>query len=281
MDPLPTGQPVDGKALCPVVSRGTGFVTCRWLNEPVTEKGSVIEDQRLRFETPLYTIAEAARIVDVPPSTLAAWAKGYVRRFPDRPEVTGEPIITYLAPGRPGESSIPFVGVAEALVLAAIRRSGVPMQRVRPALAALTDGLGVDHALASKKLYTDGAELLYDYAEHHRSSPEGKSAYDLVVLRSGQRVFRPVIEEYLRRIDYDPVDGYARLIHVPAYERAQVLVDPRRSFGAPILARGAARVRDILERFWAGESLEDLTDDYGVPADELEDVVRVASRRAA
>lgn len=32
-----------------------------------------------RFELPLYTVAEAARIVDVPPSTLATWAKGYVR----------------------------------------------------------------------------------------------------------------------------------------------------------------------------------------------------------
>lgn len=139
----------------------------------------------------------------------------------------------------------------------------------------------MDHALASKKLYTDGAELLHDYAEQHGASPEGKSVHDLVVLRSGQRVFRPVIEEYLRRIEYNPADGYARLIHVPAYDRAQVVVDPRRAFGAPILARGAARVGDILERFWAGESLEDLTEDYGVPADELEDVVRVASRRAA
>lgn len=247
----------------------------------MTKEGFAIEDLRLRFETPLYTVAEAARIVDVPPSTLASWAKGYVRSFPNRPEVTGAPIITYVAPKRPGESSIPFVGVAEALVLAAIRRSGVPMQRVRPALAALTDGLGIDHALASKKLYTDGAELLYDYAKLHQESPAGRAVYDLVVLRSGQRVFRAVIEDYLRRIEYDAVDGYARLIHVPAYERAHVVVDPRRSFGAPIFARGAARVDDILARFWAGESLEDLTEDYGVPADELEDVVRVASRRAA
>ena len=32
-----------------------------------------------RFSSPLYTVAEAARYLDVPASTLASWAKGYRR----------------------------------------------------------------------------------------------------------------------------------------------------------------------------------------------------------
>lgn len=238
-------------------------------------------DHSLRFEVPLYTVTDAARIVDVPPSTLATWAKGYVRQFPDRPEVMGEPVVAYVPPERVGAPAIPFVGLAEALVLAAIRRSGVPMQRVRPALQALNEGLGLEHALASKKLYTDGAELLFDFGEHHRDSIDGQIALELVVVRSGQRIFETVIEEYLKRVDYDPDDGYARLIHVPAYKKAQVVVDPNRAFGAPIFEHGAGRVEDVLQRFWAGESLDELASDYGVPPDQLEDVVRVASRRAA
>ncbi|MGH9258763.1 MAG: DUF433 domain-containing protein, partial [Acidimicrobiales bacterium] len=176
--------------------------------------------------------------------------------------------------------SIPFVGLAETLVLAAVRRSGVPMQRVRPALLTLQDELGLEHALASRKLYTDGAELLFDYGESRRDTPEGRSVLNLVVVRSGQRVFTEVIEAYLRRIDYAK-DGYPRLIHVPAYKHAEVVVDPRRAFGAPVFERGGARVEDVLGRFWAGESLDELSDEFGVPADQLEDVVRVASRRAA
>ena len=57
--------------------------------------------------------------------------------------------------------------------------------------------------------------------------------------------------------------------------------DPTRSFGAPIFERGGVRVADVLERFWAGDTLSDLVDEFGVPADQLEDVLRVASRRAA
>jgi uncharacterized protein (DUF433 family) len=233
-----------------------------------------------RFEVPLYTVAEAARVVDVPPTTLATWAKGYVRRAPGRGEVRGEPVVTYIAPDREREPCIPFVGLAETLVLAAVRRSGVPMQRIRPALTELQRELGIDHALASRRLYTDGAELLFDYGETRRNTPEGRSVLNLVVVRSGQRVFSEVIEAYLRRIDYAD-DGYASLIHVPAYEHAEVVVDPTRAFGAPVFERGGARVEDVLERFWAGETLDELSGEFGVPADQLEDVLRVASRRAA
>jgi uncharacterized protein (DUF433 family) len=235
---------------------------------------------RLRFDVPLYTVAEAARIVDVPASTLSTWAQGYRRSFPERPDVVGDSIITYLTPEAPRQPSIPFVGLTEATVLAAIRRSGVPMQRVRPALQALEDGLGIEHALASRRLYTDGAELLFDYAENHRDTVHGNAAKHLVVVRSGQRVFTELVLEYLRRIEYAS-DGYAELIHVPAYEHAQVVVDPTRSFGAPIFERGGSRLDDVLQRFWAGESLDELSDEFGVPLSQLEDVLRVASRRAA
>ena len=154
------------------------------------------------------------------------------------------------------------------------------MQRIRPALEELQRGLGVDHALASRKLYTDGAELLYDFGESRRSSAEGRVALDLVVVRSGQRAFAEVVGDYLQRIEY-AADGYAALIHVPAYEHAEVVVDPARSFGAPIFERGGARIDDVLGRFWAGESLGELSAEFGVPADQLEDILRVASRRAA
>lgn len=225
-------------------------------------------------------MAEAARIVDVPPSTLATWAKGYVRHFDARPDVVGSAVVTHLAPTQAGEPSIPFVGLAEALVLAAVRRSGVAMQRIRPALAGLQQEIGIEHALASQMLYTDGAELLFDYGDSRRDTAEGRSVLDLVVVRSGQRVFTEVIQAYLKRIEYGS-DGYASLIHAPAYEHAKVVLDPTRAFGAPIFERGGARIDDVLQRFWAGESIDDLGGEFGVPAAELEDVLRVASRRAA
>lgn len=234
----------------------------------------------LRFSVPLYTVADVARIVGAPATTIGEWAKGYSRRFKNRAVVTGQPVITSMEADGPRQPSIPFVGLAEALVLSAVRRSGVPMQRVRPALQRLQTEIGLEHALASRKLYADGAEILFDFSEHDAQPHDARDVRKLVVVRNGQSVFTEVIAAYLQRIDYGD-DGYAKLIRVPTYEHADVVADPTRSFGAPIFERGGARVDDVLERFWAGETLSELADEFGVPADQLEDVLRVASRRAA
>ena len=42
------------------------------------------------------------------------------------------------------------------------------MQRIRPAIQALKIGLGIDHALASRRLYTDGAEPGQQMQRHVR-----------------------------------------------------------------------------------------------------------------
>ncbi|MGH8929462.1 MAG: DUF433 domain-containing protein [Egibacteraceae bacterium] len=234
-----------------------------------------------RFTVPLYTLSEAARCLGVPRSTFTSWARGYERRSAGRPAVKGAPIVTALPVPSSGTTPVvPFVGLAEGMVLAAIRRHGVPLQRIRPALQVIKERLGIAHALASRSLYTDGAEVLYDYAEAHGETPEAASARQLVVVRHGQRVFTEVVQQYLHRIEY-AADGYARLIRLPQYERAQVVADPSRSFGQPIFERGGARLSDVLQRFWAGEDLDVVAEDFGVPQAQLEDVLRVASRRAA
>jgi len=233
--------------------------------------------QDIRFDLPMYTVAEAARALDVPPTTLSTWAFGYVRKPSGRREHRGEAVVTAF-PDALGPS-IPFVGLAEGMVLAAVRQSGVSLQRVRPALAVLGSEMGIAHALASKRLYTDGAELLFDHAAQ-LPSDEGDAVRELVVIRSGQRVFSEIIEAYLHRIEYG-TDGYARLIRLPAYERAEVVADPDRAFGQPIFARGGARVSDVLDRFWSGDDIQTLSEEFGIPKPEIEDVLRAASRRAA
>jgi hypothetical protein len=103
--------------------------------------------------------------------------------------------------------------------------AGVPLQRIRPALSRLQDELGIEHVLASRSLYTDGAELLYDYAQSHEDTSEGKSARQLVVVGNNQQVFQEVVEQGLRQVDFAS-DGWARAIHLPQYRKADVVVDP-------------------------------------------------------
>jgi uncharacterized protein (DUF433 family) len=194
--------------------------------------------------------------------------------------VVGAPVLTAIGKDGARGPVVPFVGLAEGLVLTAIRHGGVPLQRIRPALAQLEKEFSVQHALASKRLYTDGAEILFDYSENGDDPDAARAARDLVVVRNGQRVFSDVVESYLRRIEFGK-DGYAKLIHLPAYQTADVVVDPTRGFGQPIFARGGARLEDAIALFRAGESLDSVSKEYGVPRADLEDAVRIATRIAA
>jgi uncharacterized protein (DUF433 family) len=232
-----------------------------------------------RFDVPLYTLAEAARYLDVPVTTLRSWAHGY-RRAGDRAGVRMPPVLTALPRGRAPGPVIPFIGLAEGLVLTMMRRSGVPLQRIRPALVRLEREFGLRHALASRRLYTDGAEVLFNYAEHGDDPLAAQAAGALVVVRNGQSVFNEVVQSYLRRVEFDH-EGYPTMIRLPAYEVADVLADPGRGFGQPIFARGGARLEDALGMFRAGESLGVVAEEYGVPLAQLEDAVRIATRTAA
>lgn len=216
-----------------------------------------------RLARPIFTLREAAGHLAVPVSTLHAWARRDAR-----------PLVTTVQ-AAPGAASVPFVGFAEAFVLSAFRRAGLPLQRIRPAVGVLRRELGLEHALASRDLYTDGTEVLYRFVE--REEPE---LLELTVVRTGQKQFSEVVRDHLQPITYGD-DGWARLIELPAYQHARVVVDPSRAFGLPMTLSGGARVEDLVDRFVAGDSLASIAEDFAVPAEEVEDVIRVATRSSA
>ncbi|HET7743442.1 MAG TPA: DUF433 domain-containing protein [Gaiellaceae bacterium] len=237
--------------------------------------GVKVRNGDTRFTAPLYTSAEAARFLGVPTSTLSTWAKGYVRRPPGRSEVRGARIITSVEAPR-NYPTIPFIGLGEAMVLAAFRKAGVSLQHIRQAVRILDREIGVNHALASRRVYTDGAVILFDYAD--ATDDEELAGLTEVVRR--QRVFAPVVREYLKKIDY-AADGWAARLVSPATPRPIVIVDPRRAFGQPIFIHGASRVEDVIDRWKAGDRLVEVAEDFGVPTEDVEDILRVALPAAA
>ena len=78
----------------------------------------------LRFRTPLYTVAEAARVIGVPATTLATWTKGYERARPVGRPVVGQAVVTAF-PATGAAPNIPFVGLAEGLAGSSLTRFGV------------------------------------------------------------------------------------------------------------------------------------------------------------
>ena len=220
-----------------------------------------------RFERPLYTVAEAARFVGMAPSTLDTWARGYERRRNTSAVIRKEPVITALEQ-RPGDRrSIPFIGLVEAAVVQAFRQTGLPMQRIRRALEVLTEQGELEHALASRQIYSDGAEILYDYA----LSSDDKQLRLLTVVHSGQRAFHEVIKQYLERITFQ--DTWASKLILPVTKRHLLQVSASVQAGEPQLLHGGAPLSAVRSRLVAGELAKSVARDYGVPCDEIVEAI--------
>lgn len=229
----------------------------------------------LRFTEPRYTVAEAARYVGMPPSTLASWAKGYTKHFANRPTVKQGPVITSLPSVTGSGATIPFIGLVEATVVQAFRQTGLPLQRVRRALQVLADQGELEHALASKRLYTDGAQVLYDYA----STSGDQMLRLLTVVDSGQRVFHEVISDYLRRISFE--DSWATALILPVTRRELLRVRPTVASGDPIFLHGGAPLNAVVSRSKAGESMRSIAEDYEVPVEDIEEALGAVLPQAA
>ncbi|MGH8908174.1 MAG: DUF433 domain-containing protein [Egibacteraceae bacterium] len=235
----------------------------------------------IRFSVPLYTTAQAARYVRVPESTYRAWAKGYRRVFDGGSrEVSGDPIITTL-PAKRGYPAIPFVGLAESMVLAGFRKAGVSLQHIRQTIPVLEREVGVAHALASKRLYTDGAVILYDYAQAGAADPDAvQELSGLTRVVDGQRVFAEVVRDHLRRLTYAE-DGWADQVVLPYTDRDLLRIRPDQAGGQPLFVHGRAPLEAVVSRWRAGDRLAEIARDFGVPVDDVEDALRVSVGAAA
>ena len=209
------------------------------------------------FTVPLYTQREAADVVGVPASTFHHWARGYMYKTLDGSQKSSPALVTTVGVRR--GPVVPFIGLGEAYVLAAFRQTGVPMQRIRPAIERLESEIGLRAALTSERLKTDGAELLWEYRDQDPDT--GDVVGQLVVVRNRQAVFQEVIQHYLRTITYQ--GGRLVSIRLPDY-KPEVIVDPHLNFGQPTLASRGIRVADVLGRVNAGEPADDVAHDYGL-----------------
>lgn len=226
-----------------------------------------------RFNVPLYASAEAARYLDVRETTFRTWVKGYRREFLGRVPVEGQPLITGFPAKSRGGPSIPFIGLAEGMFLSALRRANMPLQQIRPALELVRTKIGVDHALASRRLYVAGAQLLWEVSSADEVDEEARhSARDLIVLRDNQYVFRQVIEQYLKNITYD--EAYARRIHLPGYEVASIAADAEINFGKPYFTHTGTPLYAVHDLLKAGERITDIADDFDLPIDQVTEVAQ-------
>ncbi len=214
---------------------------------------------------PILTPREVAVHVDLPSSTLHRWLST---------PAAGASLVHRIEPPTPRSASIPFIAVAEAMVLRVFRRElRLPMREIREAATRLREELGTEYALASRRLASDGVTILFNLAKD-LGDPQWARA------RDGQLAINDVITRYLRYVTWENNDDYPVRLKLTGYAAADVIIDPRFAFGQPVFATSKVRVRDVVAAFVAGESMETISHEYGISVEEVEAAIR-AERRVA
>jgi len=213
---------------------------------------------------PAYGISETAHYLRIPRATLRSWVLG--RYYPtERGRTFFKPIIT--PPDRDGPL-LSFVNLVEAHVLDAIRRvHEIPLPQVRRAIEYLSRHFHSRHPLAEHTFETSGVDLFIQ-----------KYGQLITITQDGQLAIRTLLEAHLRRIEREPSGFPVRLYPFirkrrPDEPRA-VVIDPYVAFGRPILAGTGIATAVIAERYKAGESIDELADDYGRKRLEIEEAIR-------
>ena len=211
---------------------------------------------------PAYSIGEAAGYLRVPYSTLRAWMLGQQRFRP----------VIEIADRR--ERKLSFINLVEAFVLASIRREhSIPLPKVRKAVQYLRRTWGTRRPLAEERFEADGVNLFVE-----------KSGALIGVNQDGQLTIRDIIRDRLKRVLRDPKGIPEKIVLFPAQGSAvngTVVIDPRISFGRPVLDGLGVRTEILVERFMAGEDINELARDYDAPVEAIQNAIRCEQRFAA
>ncbi len=222
-----------------------------------------------RREIPMYGIAEASFYLRIPRSTLASWVRGMSYGAPDKKRFF-HPVLTL-----PNTESrvLSFLNLVEAHVLGTIRRQfRIPLPKIRTAVNYLSKHFNTPHPLASEDFETNGQDLFV--------TKVGKL---INVSSNGQYAILELLKASLTRIKRDdhgvPLKLYPFVrTHAAINENEPkiIVIDPFIAFGRPTIEDTGIPVESIVERYRAGESIEDLAEDYGLENTKIQEAIRIA-----
>jgi uncharacterized protein (DUF433 family) len=219
---------------------------------------------------PRYSIPEVASYVRMSPETLRNWVAG--RTYPTKAGTKAtKPVI---ARPRGGDPRLSYANLVEAYVLNALRKTlNIPMSAIRDGIEFVERKFGVRRFLLSDELRARPGNILIEHVGRLYNVGKG-----------GQGELRELVQRYLQRLDY--ADGLpSGLYPLTRPNRPEgpkrIVILPDIGFGRPVTRRRFISTSAIVDRFDAGESVEDLAEDYDLEPVDIEEAIRAERPRLA
>lgn len=218
----------------------------------------------------VYTVSEAVWLTGVPRHRIRRWTRRYKYKLHGKEQFM-PPIIGRETDG--GESMITFADLIEVRFLNYFRERGVSPQALRVASYKAQELLGRPRPFSTQIFKTDGITILSEIAKN----TEDRVLLDLV---KGQYAFDEIVSPYLfAGLEFNDLKEPRRWW--PLGEGRSVVIDPQRSFGAPIIARSGIPTKVLNSAFNAEESLEFVAKWYAIAVEEVKDAIDFETKLAA
>ncbi|MGH7057792.1 MAG: hypothetical protein ACREFZ_07885 [Acetobacteraceae bacterium] len=175
----------------------------------------------------LYTVGEAARLAEVSPARVRGWVRGYDKPTTHKPRPA---VVGHALPELDGKLTLTFRELIEVRFVRHFLQAGVSWRAIRRAATeARRDLLGSD--ARTLRFSTDGVTIFAN------TLAEGgdRKARDLV---QNQYVLQLIIAQSIRPEFDIEASAVIRAWHPRRAAMPAVFLDPRRSFGRPLVEPG-------------------------------------------
>lgn len=207
----------------------------------------------------VYTLPDAARVLRLSAPKISGWLRAE----------SGTRAGEFLAKGEGRDRHFDFHTLIELYAVAFLREKGVPMPAIRRARDELSRRFETAHPFALKGLLLSGRDILKEL---------GDGAL-LELGKSGQTAFEQVLAPFCEKLEFDRETGLASAFF-PDGRKSSVVVDPKRAFGKPVIFGTATPTETIAALIRAGESKEQVAEDYRLKPEQVEDAWRFENRAA-
>ncbi len=218
----------------------------------------------------LYTIPEAARLTGAPSRSIRRWILGYKYRHDDvvhesRP-VWDQDIAEY-----EGVVNLSFLDLIEVLFVHAFRKEKVSWRAIREAAERASAMYRDGHPFSRRRFMTDGKRIF----EEIRDEGEIK----LFDINRQHYVFHEIVARTLIAGFAFSNEQVARWF--PMHPDKCIVIDPKRSFGRPIIARAGVPTEILAKAVEVEESEVTVARWYEVPLDAVRAAVEFERKLAS
>jgi uncharacterized protein (DUF433 family) len=214
----------------------------------------------------LYTSMEASRLLKTPSSNISRWLRGYSYKdnYGDEYWVDAiwEPELDL---GYNDQVQLSFRDLMEVRFIDSFRKAGLPLQTVRSLYKQACELINDVRPFSTAEFRTDGKTIFFDVSNEIREDN------DLIDLRDLQHVFKRFIEPTFKDIEYnnsEPIRWW------PQKNNKNIVLDPQRSFGQPIVEKEGIPTSTLYTVFLAeDESFKEVADIYEIPIQAVKSAV--------